>query len=671
MSVIKEEVFTTAVDLMEKEVTAYRTAFDQTLAMRNKQTYAEQEAGERAFDTRMATGLREFQTLYADQVQDLQTYVEEKKTEYQAGIAEDAVTKFHRRDAVRREVMQGMLAQIYAIRLHLDPADDFLQAAVLEEESDIHKEYLKLQLLLQGDDVVQHGVVLGTVYTQLTGKPPPSIVFDDIYPTMVYLLHQVTQWSVGRRSLSLSTDPSFADVFANPPSAPEWSQYQQLFEMYPLNARFAAGQLGPVPDAKTLESHALIHLMNRNRATMPYVPATSEQNRKYVPKDYASYKLDPVLSNMTTYCSLEGLSLLFTRSGFGMLLQTDVADEGNLVFDASEVIPTMRDVNYGLGGMQVRFSSRDMTVSSITIDKEVLPLDGVIDVKVYRRIIATAGVLMTFSIHLGIHHLVVGDEWNYLFSVHVPETETTPHPLHNLVRYMALGVREITNAASTVLLNGLKTNVASTISDLEPSVVLGLTQRYRHTVSEVSDWSVIRTRIVGTVETPLSKSLDAWWTVICNFVEAYVAHYPSLTTDEQVQAWLSSIGMVDVGVVRTVSMMYFNQVVHELASNNQWVDDALSGKVYLSTRSDKEDGIPSLWVHQRTIETLISTTGNTIRFFDRSLADYLPDVITQDDKKVFDDFYQSLQELETLFRSDPTVYLSILCPSNVECSIAW
>jgi hypothetical protein len=331
----------------------------------------------------------------------------------------------------------------------------------------------------------------------------------------------------------------------------------------------------------------------------------------------------------------------------------------------------MHPYNYDFGGIKVWFTRTHLAVHRIRIDNHLIIPVGTVDRVVYMRILSAAMNLLIVGIHIGIQHLVVADEWNYQFVLHVSQQQPL-HPLNNLIQPLTLGVHDAVDRVALTMLNGRKTNILSTSNDLEPSFVYGLTHRYRRHVRSLSDWSQLRIRMGATsCATPLTNSLDAWWTVIVTFVTAYIRQYPSLHTgqDRLVQDWLVSIGMLDTGLIGTISMMYFNQVLHALSSNQQWVHDFLWGKIVLSVRTDRPDGLPSIWVHQRTIETAIGATGKTVCLYDQSMADLLPEIGLAD-KLVFDTFHGVLQALEDTFRANPEFYLVTLCPSKIRCSIA-
>jgi hypothetical protein len=531
-----------------------------------------------------------------------------------------------------------------------DVQSSYPEITNLPEKGAMAQEVLQMLLAIRQD--ARCGTDLYTVYTQIIEHAPITYIFIDICPIMIKLFNHVTCCTAIDRHVPTTADPSFEGGLKNPPITPQRAEISQEFQLYPLNSRLIRGQFGNFT-TNTLESVSIIHLINHNRHQLVYSPAVVEKNMLYVPTDYATYEYDPILSAMSSYCSIQGLSALFRRTGFGLLLEP--CDE-YLLFDTGEAARTMHTYNYDFGGIKVWFTRDNLAVHRIRIDNQMLIPFGNVDRIVYMRIISAAMNLLTMSIHIGIQHLIVADEWNYQFSLHVALNQ--PHPLENLIKPLTLGVRDAANGVALTMVNGRKTNILSTISDLEPSFIFGLANRYRRNIQSVADWSVLRTRIGTSSTTPLTNSLDAWWTVIVEFVTCYTRQYPSLHdgNDMMVRTWLMSIGTLDIGLVRTISMMYFNQVLHALSSNHQWVHDFLWGKIVSSVRIDKPDGLPSIWVHQRTIETAIGTTGNTVCLYDQSMADFLPDIGLAD-KLVFDQFHRVLQDLEDTFRTNPDLYL--------------
>ena len=83
------------------------------------------------------------------------------------------------------------------------------------------------------------------------------------------------------------------------------------------------------------------------------------------------------------------------------------------------------------------------------IDNVLIEIDNEI---IYKRIIASAMTYGTWGVHFGIQHAIISDDWNYQFGQNVYANDNT-HPLAALVKPLCVGVQEIMNLASLVLVN--------------------------------------------------------------------------------------------------------------------------------------------------------------------------------------------------------------------------
>ena len=124
------------------------------------------------------------------------------------------------------------------------------------------------------------------------------------------------------------------------------------------------------------------------------------------------------------------------------------------------------------------------------------------------------------------------------------------------------------------------------------------------------------------------------------------------------------------GLKSTISMMYFNQINHEVFSNSQLVHDLMNNKLFYCVTNDQADGVPASVVHLQAIQTMLATDGGTVRFLNHPFEDLVADD-NQTAKDSFIKFRDDITKLAGEFDSNPDDYLPLVHPSNIECSIAW
>ena len=329
----------------------------------------------------------------------------------------------------------------------------------------------------------------------------------------------------------------------------------------------------------------------------------------------------------------------------------------------------MHDYYYKFGGI-VTFD-KDMKLESINIGGEDKPLDNEI---VFKRIIATAMTYGTWGIHFGIQHAIISDDWNYQFGQKVYSKDNN-HPLAVLVKPLCVGVQEIMNLASLVLVNKLDTSIAAG-NNIRGKDISGMRSEFLADFYKVAHWPTMRNYIFGVLDNEITRSFEAWWTLMhgtmTNYVNIYYQDDNSVVHDINVAEWLTqiNINVSKASLIDTLTMMYFNQITHELFSNPQIIHDLITLKLQYVVRNDYDHGLPSYLVHLRNIETLVVTNGGTSRFINIEMEKFVVDD-NQGAKDTLVQFRTNVQDLATEFDNNPDRYLPLLHPSLIESSIAW
>jgi len=288
----------------------------------------------------------------------------------------------------------------------------------------------------------------------------------------------------------------------------------------------------------------------------------------------------------------------------------------------------------------------------------------------YMRIVTTINVYATVSIHLGVQHLTLADDWNYTFYKKV-NTKSPFHPLKDPLFPLQLGVANTVDLANMVLANNNPYNYLCVMTNLTPNSILQLVKR--NTVKPTLD---IYQNLLQ-IPTPITNTLRLWSDVFLryshNIVDKIYINSEDFNIDDCVQEWLHEIDPTTKNSLdklkSVIYIMYMNTVFHEIVSNPQLVKDTVHNKLVFSVRNDKSDGLPSAWVHLRTIGTSISTSGNSIRLVQHNISNLSTDTFLDE---CYDCLFNDIIDIAfTIEEDNDTQYTSLLHPDNIECSIAW
>lgn len=664
-------IFDDAKRILAEETASCKATFDHVFGDKLSDHTTDLVAQRTTFDGQVQAGKDDFDATYLREVHALQQHMAAKRQELESTVSKGARELYKYREDKLQHTMHEMLQMVYAVRVQLDAADDFLGSPALEKGSDAHTLLVTFQQLLRLNTRDEDTALFAKFFAALTGSPAPSTRFDVIFPQMVMLMSKAALRSSAAKSAFYSTAPPFdagvAHYAKGAAPSPLWPVLAQVFGVLPCCPRIDSGRVVSVPDMQALQFYATMHALNRHRDGPNAPPATVEGNRKFVQDGYASHPaLDPVLVSTPSYYTPDGLSALFQRTGLGLLLVHDSASDCYVYEVASGFVPK-DEWNYGIDCRAV-FDSR-MQLQSIEIDGSLAALDDTADTAPFRRVVASAINVLSCARHLGVQHHIVADKWIDSFFQNTREGNVfTP-----LIKTLAMGVADSISAAAFVLVNDLPTCIISTGSGLKPRDIGALCKTHVADVPAVAHWDHMKARI-GPKDTPMKRSLQRWWDTISAFVDSYVAAFPAEAADAGVLAWIADVnaagaaaGSPSLDLADVLKTMVFNQPLHELSSNPQLLYDLVENKMAFSTRRDTL--VPAQLVHERVLGTVEAVTGDTPRFESFSMASLTDNASAA---AIFDEFQRQVAAMAPAFgASSDEGLLPMLHPGCVECSIAW
>jgi len=261
----------------------------------------------------------------------------------------------------------------------------------------------------------------------------------------------------------------------------------------------------------------------------------------------------------------------------------------------------------------------------------------------------------------------VSDQWNYAFFQCIQRD----HGLFFIVEPLALGTTQSLNLGSMLLANKTASSIPCIVSNTTPSSIEMMIGRYANEVKSILHYPTIRAS-TGTIETPMLNTLSEWWTVLYRFVSQIVdCRYSDdavLNRDDDIVSFLRAINAtISLCELKDVlTMMHFNNVVHESYSNAQHTYDAITMKH--TWVCHKHHSNPSIHAQDRLVDLLVGTSGTSIHY-DSSLFNLLQyDAAT---KTAVFNFQNDLCDLGNRIEANTHFYVQYLHPRNVACSITW
>lgn len=658
-------VFQKATAVLKQEAATYKATFDASLQANLNATDHDRQQKRNDFDAEIELGVASFEATFKSTLLQLKQHIAREKRRYEGENLEKGLWLQRYIDKKTNQTMQTLLAKAYSIGTVLDADDDFLKSDVLERLSEFHGTIAHFKTILWSQDVTMDMGLIAKIYRGVVGQDPPSLDPEHLVPLAVRVFANVLEHKTTARSQAKlndsSTDESVAQYTTDPTVTQQqtWRLLTEVFAVYSLNQRMELSHVYEDGwDANQIAFQVASLVLHRYRESVQRIPSTPEYNASVLSWRPDTTKLDPVLTALPSYLTPDNFSMYMRRSAMALFLQPS-EDGTALEIDLGYCtnMPQQHDHYLRHGGV-ARF---DLSGSLLTIN-------GVAGTEVsIRRFIASFWSTVTWEVHLGINHVLVGDEWNHSFLRSID----TEHPLTPLIRPVTFGVAAGVNLAGLILLNNLDTCIASALSNYTPTSLKKLTRRRVDSLKDFVHFPTISARLSGN-NFPVVNALGHWWNVLEEFVSAYVDAC-DITMDTQINLWLSKLKIFSdtptVNDLKTaITIMYFNAVVHELFSNEQMNHDAFNNRLIFVCDKRSSDEIPCAYVQERAVEVLVATSGASTQL---ATTDY--GLLTTDETclKVLNRLKASVQEIGQIMKADPQLYAQTLLPMNVEASVAW
>jgi len=679
-----EKTFEDIRNLLIKEINNYKGDFLKVYQQKTEELNENNNSKIEEFDKKINSEMETFNQLYIDELDHLKHTLITTKTNYD-NLNRDNSLQFDRHsENITNSTVNTMLKQTYAIRVKLDKMDDFLKNKELEDRTKLNKKILEFKHILDGESSMEEDIkIFKGIFMKIVGSLPPSEKFEDLYPLVIGMLSQVNNQNISMKTLYLTNTNDFDSNLENyirVPDIQQMSNWKLICDVFRinknLNMRLYNHIVNESYSEERLQLLMLIHLINKYRTKVPFIPANPEVAKQLYNYTSDSNVLDKTLVDCPTYYSPEGIQILFQRY-FGNLFLNYNKDKDTYYCDLSHTDNLkLNEIKYYNYGGYLEFD-KNLTLLRIEIDSiEVYSLENNFipdnDI-IYKRVLASLLTLATWSIHLGLNHCTVGDDWNYKYAENVYKYDKE-HPLNAIIKPVTTGVAEGVNLASLILVNNLPTSIASCGNNIMPSDISKLCLSNIMNIDNYLHYPTIKKK-QNNLNTDMNITLEKWWDIIESFVKDYVSIYynntKSVNDDMRIYKWLESLNR-DIsleGLISTISIMYFNQVVHELFSNPQLINDFFENKLFLCINKETEDGIPSAMIHNRSIESLIGTNGGTLRFVSYDFSVLVKDN-NENAKDAFRNFRKNLIKFSEEFETNSNL-VKILNPKYIESSTAW
>ena len=625
------------VHLLDKEINSYTSSFDTAIQERYVTKQSDAKESELDFHTKLQKEQQDFNVSYVDKLSKLKSHVSSEVLKIDRFERESVLKTLHNIETEKNKVVQSCLNKIFNIRVEMDKYDDFLSSSKLEVKSDLHSFMSNLQDILHTD--TRDYEFLSEMYKALNENAVPPSSLNDLVVSLIPVANNLPFMNMKKKEHAISIESGNTN---SRNINPEWELISNLFSVYPLNDRLLDKKVYTEFPLISLKFITLVHVLNKYRHRIEYKACEVSENRTFVHHGIIHKDdLDPELAKVH-YNTTEGLRTAFLRTSLALMLEKTVS--GGYKCKIPNNIKTVHDNHHNINGT-VLFDS-DMNVTDIVLDSKDQDIK---DSYVCTRVISHFHTYLQWSCHLGLCHTIISDEWLYMLKKHVK----TEHPLNKLLDNIRDGVDGAVDVAGLVLVNGMSTNIACVISDISPVALRSMVFMNHDNFERFFHMNQLN---MSLPDGAMKRTLNRWWTIF----EHLAFKYEKFKDDASVVKWLESIHNNSHSLTETITMMFFNMVIHELFSNIQMLNDAVENKVFSCVRTDGLN--PCSYIHQRYIETLVATSGNSLRFDDNYDANgLLSECLTE------------IRELSVDMDSDKSgvKFLKLLHPKNIERSIRW
>ncbi|KAK3269342.1 hypothetical protein CYMTET_22205 [Cymbomonas tetramitiformis] len=515
-----------------------------------------------------------------------------------------------------------------------------------------------------------HFEALRSSYFKFTKKKLPSEAnsIDTAYFHFRLLFRQSTLQKIQTLSEKRVADVHFVngfDTYTQQPTEDQqktWRLITYVFSPFDINARFGDGQFVQNVNIDEIAVHVHNLLLNRYIYKLRYEPPCSNTLKRLYTWNSSSNEVDTTLVKLLTYYTEPNFSVWMRRTSMCTFLEPVTRRDGcayRIQIPARNMTSMHND--YHPHGACVYF---DANLEYVSCN---LSHDEFATRKLFQRIVSSFMTWSTWTVHLGILHALVADEWNYRFV----QTVGPQHELSVIVEPLTLGTADSINLGSMLLANNAPGAIPTIVSNLTPQPIQKLMREHHTDVATILHFPTLHKK-TGHATTPMLDTLTLWWGALHAFVTDYV-HTVNHNDDASVLKFLQTISS-NIGtfgtthadfVVEVITMMHFNNVVHQTYSNCQHTDDVIRLKQSWVSHVTHEH--PSMHVQERLVDLLVGTSGKSV--------DYLKLAINWLDRypenPAFEKFHQSMQNLSNIIENNTESYIAYLNPKLVACSITW
>ena len=418
-------------------------------------------------------------------------------------------------------------------------------------------------------------------------------------------------------------------------------------------------------------------------------------------------QLDSKLVKFDVYDNLDSISEIFRRTPAVLMLKHDPSTNRYVcdlswMNDSVEMRPT-QNVQYYQHGCKVYLSEKQLEVVEICLDgdnpvyiKDVtVPRRSVLDI-VCKRVVSSIYFAMTVSIHAAIQHHVISGEWIYQYCDKVLRKDLN-HPLLPLLAPLTQGALRTNFKGHFTLISNTEWNTFACMYSTTTESVVNVHKQFRQdndTLLDHTYFPQIYDRIShqNMPTLPILNSYQLWWNLIeanvSNFVDVY--YHTDDDLDQGLVEFISKVNPFDQGapkgadfldaestflirsLKKIITMMHFNNVLHEMISANQSAFDVINRKRYHKVSKNTQNGEESLLNALLAISINILTVFPGITYTQRSLS-YLVKDGNADAKVALDSFYKDILEMQQKYETEFTDedYVTLLQPKNVDMSVSW
>eukprot|EP00854_Cymbomonas_tetramitiformis_P008021 gene8021-9530_t len=493
---------------------------------------------------------------------------------------------------------------------------------------------------------------------------------QELFQLVRSVLRRLTRAKVSRISLERATTQSFdacSEAYTSLPTEAQrtlWCVIKEAFSPFNINARFDSDQFVQRIELRELNIHALNLVANKYIYDMPYTLPDEAILRKQYSWKPALCTLDPVLTKLSDYATGDRFCTWMKRTSMCTFLRPVDGDDQSYSCRGVHYVVSVpgdamqcTDSAYYQHGVDAYFDKNLNYVGTNLCD----------DHGEFQRVLSSFMTWATWSVHLGLVHALVADEWNY----HFCKSAGSDHALSPLVNCLMLGTSESMNLGSLLLANNIPSSIPAVVSNITPESVQRLMVEHHDNVRSILHFPTVK-RLTDNVDTPMMRTLDMWWNALERYVEACVSNvYPTdtaLREDPRIVDFLVKIrmGRIDMRTLTdAITMMHFNNVVHETYSNSQHTDDAI--KVKHTWVCHKEHIVPSVYVQDRLIDLLVGTSGESVHYSTLHVC-MRPDAKFKD---AVDALRQDMENIAKKIDRHEKTYIRYLHPNCVACSITW